>query len=159
MPLKYRFSQRAKQVCRGVFGALVVAAVLGIGLSPASAQTLREKRLQQEQDAALDEEAKFTSDICKTRISASIDWASFKARDGRLRGAYARDCDKALSAIERICREDGGRRKVKRGISRVKCGAGNRRRVVLEDGKLLYAIDGRGGNDHEYIYKYLKKKL
>ena len=159
MSLKYRFSSMAKQACRGFLGVLALAVALGASYSPASAETLREKRLMQEQNAALAEEAKFTSEICNTRITASIDWASFHARDGRLRGSYARDCDKALSAIERICREDGGRRKVKRGISRVKCGGGNRRRAVLDDGRLLYAIDDKGGNDHEYIYKYLKKKL
>ena len=149
----------AKQACRGFLGVLALAVALGAGLSPASAQTLREKRLMQEQDAALAEEAKFTSEICKTHISASIDWASFMARDERLRGSYARDCDQALAAIEQICRQDGGRRKVKDKIKSVRCGAGKRRRVVLDGGRLLYAIDDNGGSDHEYIFNYLKKKL
>jgi hypothetical protein len=157
--LKHLFSCKAKHVCRAATLSLVAAFLFGAGLAPVEAGSLREKRLQQGENEALADEARFTSEVCGTRISASIDWDSYTLRDGRLSGRYARDCDRALSAIERICRQEGGKRKVRRQIKSVRCGAGDRRRIVLKEGRLLYAISDRRGADYEYIYDYLSKNL
>jgi hypothetical protein len=138
-----------------VFACLAFALV---GTAVAESGSLRDERTKREQDKAFAEEAKYTSEVCGSRITASIHWQSFENRDVALDHSYYRDCDVALAAIERMCRE-GQMARVTTQIKSVQCGAGTKRRVVLSNGTLLYAIPVRPKNDHKFIYDYLNKKL
>ena len=109
-----------------------------------------------DQDRRLRNEAEFTSRVCQTGVSASIDWNSFGTRGiGKRVSSY---CDVALSAIERLCRED--LEKAKGLVRSLRCGAGKKRAVSLSGSTLKYAVGPSPSRaDHDYIYKYLKKKL
>lgn len=120
------------------------------------APSLRERQAMRDQERRLNSEAEFTSKICDTQISASIHWSSFNTRGSGL--SVVGYCDVALSAIERICRED--KSKVKGRLRSLQCGAGEKRAVELTGATLRYAVGPRpGGDDHEFVYRYLKKKL
>lgn len=109
-----------------------------------------------DQERRLRNEAEFTSNVCQTRVSASIHWESFGTRGlGRPVSSY---CDVALSAIERLCREDLEKA---RGLVRsLRCGAGKKRAVSLSGSSLNYAVGPSPSRaDHDFVYKYLKKKL
>lgn len=147
-----------------------VAALLGLALilvaaepllgafAPAEAAgpSLQERRHQRDQEKRLNDEAEFTSKICETRISASIHWQSFSTRGGSQN--VVGYCDVALSALERICREN--KSKVQGRISHVQCGAGEKRRVVVSGSTVRYAVGPRPSrDDHDYVYKTLKRQL
>lgn len=72
------------------------------GAHPASAQSLRDLRAQDADNAALAREAAYTSEVCGRKIPARIDWSSSKSwpADQSLAGA----CDGALGAVEALCR-------------------------------------------------------
>ena len=142
-----------------VWAVLIVfvqPAVPGAGDAEAAGTSLQERRHQREQQRRLDDEAAFTSNVCNTRISASIHWDSFNSRGGTLN--VVGFCDVALSAIERICRETPG--KVQSRIRHLECGAGERRAVQLNGGTVKYAVGPRPSReDFDYVYKTLKRKL
>ncbi|TNE36040.1 MAG: hypothetical protein EP347_11955 [Alphaproteobacteria bacterium] len=120
--------------------------------------TLLDERVKRDQSRSFSNEARYTSEVCDTTITASIHWESFEARDGNLTRSYDRDCDNALSAIERICRE-GKWEEVAANIKRVRCGAGKENRAVLENGTLLFAVSRNPNEAHQKVYDYLNKKL
>lgn len=71
-------------------------------VAPAAAQSLREMRAQEAEEAALLREAAFTEQLCGISFDVSIDWRSFANwPDG---AAVARACDRGLSEIETSCR-------------------------------------------------------
>ena len=121
-----------------------------------SSPTLQERQHMRDQERRLRSEADFTSKVCQTRVSASIHWPSFETRGtGRRVASY---CDVALSAIERLCREDV--EKAKGLVRNLKCGAGKKRAVSLSGSTLNYAVGPSPSRaDHDFVYKYLKKKL
>lgn len=135
----------------------VLAASAGSVLAEPSGSLLDE-RVKRDQSRSFSDEARYTSEVCDTNISASIHWESFEARDGSLTRSYDKDCDNALSAIERICRE-GKWEEVAANIKRVRCGAGTKTRAVLENGTLLFAVTNRPSGSHEDVYRYLNSKL
>lgn len=148
-----------------VFGlAVVLTAVLALtqplpgrlGAAEAAGPSLQERRHQRDQDKRLSNEAEFTSKICETGISASIHWPSFETR-GRNMNVVGR-CDVALSALERLCREN--KSKVQSSVRHVQCGAGDKRAVVISGSTIRYAVGPRAArDDHDFVYKILKRKL
>ncbi|TNE57205.1 MAG: hypothetical protein EP340_09420 [Alphaproteobacteria bacterium] len=135
----------------------VLAVIAGAALAEPSGSLLDE-RVKRDQSRAFSDEARYTSEVCDTTITASIHWESFEKRDGNLTRSYDKDCDNALSAIERICRE-GKWEEVAANIKRVRCGAGNEIRAVLDNGTLLFAVTKRPSGSHEEVYRYLNKRL
>ncbi len=145
-------------VLLGLALTLVLARPLFDSLAPAEAAgpSLQERRHQRDQEKRFSDEAEFTSKICGTRISASIHWPSFSTRGSAMN--VVGYCDVALSALERICRED--KSKVQSRISHVQCGAGAKRRVVVSGSTVRYAVGPRPSrDDHDYVYKTLKRQL
>lgn len=100
----------------------------------AEAQSLREIRARESEEAALDREASYTQSVCGNSFSASIDWRS--AADWPDGVSIAASCDGALGALEAICRNADGKRKAKR-ISRFVC-AGDGAGADLNGGTLRY---------------------
>ncbi|MBT8473027.1 MAG: hypothetical protein HKN14_04750 [Marinicaulis sp.] len=72
--------------------------------SPIHAQSLKELRSQDAEEAQLNQEISYTSTICGRPISANIDWKS--AADWPDDVSLAAACDSALSALEAACRTD-----------------------------------------------------
>lgn len=142
----------------GLAVTLVLARPLFPGAAPAEAAgpSLQERRHQRDQEKRFSDEAEFTSKICETKISASIHWQSFRTR-GSTRNVVGY-CDVALSALERICREN--KSKVQGRVRHVQCGAGEKRRVVVSGSTVRYAVGPRPSrDDHNYVYKTLKRQL
>lgn len=142
-----------------VWGVAPVLAQPVPGLAQAARaerESLQERRHQRDQEERLADEAAFTSKVCSTRISASIHWPSFATRGKNLN--VVGYCDVALSALERICRES--KQKVQGRISHLECGAGNRRRVVINGSTIQYAVSARPARDDvDFVYDRLKRGL
>jgi len=81
--------------------SLSLAIVICTTLS-ASAQSLKSLRAQEAEEAALDAEADYTSEVCGVSITASIDWST--TSDWPAAESLAEACDGALSAVEAACR-------------------------------------------------------
>lgn len=111
--------------------------------SVAAAQSLREIRARESEEAALDREASYTQSVCGTSFSASIDWRS--AADWPDGVSIAASCDGALGALEAVCRTGDGKRKAQR-ISRFVC-AGDGAGADLNGGTLRY---GASPGDNGY---------
>jgi hypothetical protein len=109
-----------------------------------------------DQERRLAHEADFTSKMCETNITTSIHWPSFNTRGT---GQYVVGrCDVALSAIERICRDN--KAKVKGRIRHFECGAGDKRAIDLNGSSVRYAVGPRPKrDDHDFVYKFLNRKL
>lgn len=137
---------------------LVLAQPLMSGFASAEAAgpSLQERRHQRDQDKRFANEAEFTSEKCETKITASIHWPSFQTRR-RGMNVVGR-CDVALSALERLCREN--KSKVQGRVHHVQCGAGDKRAVVMSGSTIRYAVSPRPSrDDHDFVYKFLKRKL
>ncbi|WP_428407061.1 hypothetical protein [Hyphococcus sp.] len=90
---------------KGIFRirALAAAGALLCAASPVfAAQSLREMRAQESDEAALEREAAFTEQLCGMSFDVTIDWRSFAGwpQDADI----ARACDRGLSEIEKSCR-------------------------------------------------------
>jgi hypothetical protein len=83
---------------QGVFAAVAMFCLV----APAAAQSLREMRAQEAEEATLRREAAFTEQLCGISFDVSIDWRSFA--DWPEGAAIARACDRGLSEIETSCR-------------------------------------------------------
>ncbi len=138
--------------------ALLVPLFMASAPAYAADTTYREEKMMEDQNRKLSEEAEFTSEICGTRISVKLRWDSFLARDGRVSSGVYRECDRALSAIERICRDESKVEALREKLQRVECGGGKKTRVRLEDGSLRYAIS-RGDGGHQDVFEYLNSRL
>jgi hypothetical protein len=88
---------------RLALAAFVLAALAAAG---AGAQSLRSLRAQESDAGALAREVAYTSSVCGSNISASIDWSASSAwpESQSLAGA----CDQALGALETLCRSGRG---------------------------------------------------
>lgn len=150
------------------FGAILIALGVAVVLvlaqpvpnslvsAQAAGPSLHERRHQRDQDKRLADEAEFTSKICESRITASIHWPSFQTRGSG--ASVVGRCDVALSALERLCREN--KSKVQESVRHVQCGAGDKRAVVLSGSTVRYAVSPRPSrDDHDFVYKILKRKL
>ncbi len=93
---------RGKAILR--IGALAAAGALLCAASPGfAAQSLREMRAQESDEAALQREAAFTEQLCGLSFDVLIDWRSFS---GWPQGAdIAGACGRGLSDIETRCRK------------------------------------------------------
>lgn len=143
---------------RFIAASLLMSLFLSSLPAHAADTTYRERMMMQEQSRKLSEEAEFTSETCGTRIRASLHWDSFLARDGRVSTNVYRECDGALSAIERICRDESKVEALREKLQRVECGGGKKTRVRLEDGSLRYAIS-RGDGGHQAVFEYLNGRF
>jgi len=81
---------------------LALAILTGISAATASAQSLKDLRFRERENAELSRQAAFTGEVCGRTISASIDWES--AANWPVSASLAGACDGALSAVETICR-------------------------------------------------------
>lgn len=96
-------------------GALLAAYSI---VEASSAQSLRDLRQRDAAERTLDREAAYTSSVCQTSISASIDWRS--AADWPDASRLVASCDGALGALEAFCRSNVGRQRAQ-NISRFVC--------------------------------------
>lgn len=102
MMVRSRISFRKMTIAAvGIFSAFSL-----VPADNASAQSLKEIRARDAEERALQREADFTARVCRSPISASIDWRS--ASDWPEGVSIARACDGALSALEAMCRQGRG---------------------------------------------------
>lgn len=118
-----------------VFFAFAVA----LTAASASAQSLKDLRARERENAELARQAAFTSDVCGRPISASIDWASSATWPAG--ESLAEVCDGALGAVETICRR--GRTNI---VDRFVC-AGDGSGADLSGKTLRYGAEP-GGNGY-----------
>ncbi len=117
-----------------------VCGVLVFGV--ASAQSLKELRVRDAEEAALDREVAYTQSVCGSSIDASIDWRS--AADWPESVSLTLSCDGALGAVEAYCRTGEGKSRAQR-ITRFVC-AGDGSGASLRGGTLRYgATPGDNG--------------
>ena len=83
------------------------AGVLIVLAGAASAQSLKEARARESEEAALNREAAYTKSVCGTPLRVSIDWRS--AADWPDGVSLAAACDGALGALEASCRSNAGK--------------------------------------------------
>jgi len=136
MPHRTSITKFALALCTVMLGCGIIASV-------ASAQSLKELRGQESENAALNREAAYTQSVCGNSISASIDWRS--AADWPEDVSIAASCDGALGALEAMCRNDASRPKAQR-VTRFIC-AGDGSGASLRGGTLRYGASP-GGNGY-----------
>jgi len=108
----------------------------------AAAQSLKELRVRDAEETALDREVAYTQSVCGSAIGASIDWRS--AADWPASVSLTSSCDGALGALEAYCRTRDGKSRAKR-ITRFVC-AGDGAGASLRGGTLRYgATPGDNG--------------
>lgn len=123
-------------------GLAVTAGVLTVVVGAASAQSLKEARARESEEAALNSEAAYTKSVCGNSLSVSIDWRS--AADWPDGVSLAAACDGALGALEASCRSAAGKAQAQR-IKRFVC-AGDGSGPSLRGGVLRYgASPGKNG--------------
>ena len=132
-----------RRLCAAFAAALGVS--MSVGLTPSSAQSLREIRAQEAEENALDREVAYTESVCGISLSARIDWRS--AADWPSSSSLASACDGALGALEAICRNNSGRTKAQR-ISSFVC-AGDGSGASLRGGSLRYGASPGGSGFSE----------
>jgi hypothetical protein len=126
------WAARAAAACS--FGALL----FGV----ASAQSLKELRVRDAEEAALDREVAYTQSVCGSSIDASIDWRS--AANWPADVSLTLSCDGALGALEAFCRAGDGKSRAQK-ITRFVC-AGDGAGASLRGGTLRYgATPGDNG--------------
>ncbi|MHA7872729.1 MAG: hypothetical protein ACX939_10295 [Hyphococcus sp.] len=107
-----------------------------------AAQSLKEIRARESEEARLAREARYTQSVCDHSFSARIDWSS--AADWPQGSSLAASCDGALGAVEAFCRTEAGKRRIKRVTSFICAGDGAGPR--LQSGALRYgAAPGDNG--------------
>ena len=132
-----------------VIGAAVLCAALCLGA--ASAQSLKELRLQDAEETALEAEVAYTKSVCGGRISATIDWRS--AADWPDGVSLVSSCDGALGALEAYCRSAGEMKKINRFVC-----AGDGSGASLRGGMLRYGASP-GDNGYAETKALLDKEL
>jgi len=139
----------------GFIGAITLV------LSPAlgSAQTLKERKAQLGEEEALASEVAYTNEVCGSNISASVDWQSFSNADLESDADPSGSCDAALSAIENMCTDERGQQAVKGQVSEVVCSKGTSRGVTLQQGTLMFEINGPHGDDFKFVRDYLSREF
>ena len=128
-------------------GALALCVLATAG----HAQTLKERKAQQKQTAALQSEVAYTNQICGSAISAEVDWSRYA---GPVREATS-SCDAALSALESLCADQLSQEEIQKRVDQVVCTKGDDRQVSLKKGTLTFQMDGPGLDDFRYIRDYL----
>lgn len=118
------------------------AGVLIVLAGAASAQSLKEARARESEEAALNREAAYTKSVCGTPLRVSIDWRS--AADWPDGVSLAAACDGALGALEASCRSNAGKTQAQ-SIKSFVC-AGDGAGPSLRGGVLRYgASPGENG--------------
>ncbi len=124
----------AARAAVGVFCALL----FGV----ASAQSLKELRGRDAEEAALDREVAYTQSVCDSSIHATIDWRS--AADWPDDVSLTLSCDGALGALEAFCRTADGKSQAQK-VTHFVC-AGDGAGASLSGGTLRYgATPGDNG--------------
>ena len=140
----------AKPLKLSLVALLAIAAIA----ARADAQSLRELRSQEAENAALAEEAGYTSSICQTPLRASIDWRTTANWPENV--SLAASCDGALGALESICRTPDGRKRAKR-ITRFVC-AGDGSGPSISGHTLRFGAEP-GGNGFAATKSLLESQL
>ncbi|MEZ5919822.1 MAG: hypothetical protein R3C60_00570 [Parvularculaceae bacterium] len=118
-------------------GAILAFGLGALGSSAVGADpSLKSLRARDAELDALSRQAAYTSEVCGTRVSASIDWGSSK--NWPATESLADACDGALSAVESQCR--AGRRGL---VTRFVC-AGDNSGASLSGKTLRYGASPRG---------------
>lgn len=121
---------------------LLILAALAAMTGAAFAQSLKEIRAREAEEASLKREVAFTRSVCNSRLVGRIDWRS--AADWPESVSLAASCDGALGALEALCREPEGKAHAGK-ISRFIC-AGDGAGASLSGGALRYgASPGASG--------------
>lgn len=133
-------------------------ASLSVGLASsfptASAQSLKERRAQAAEEAALQNEADYTANVCGTSIRATILWSTASTwPEGQ---SIAKACDGALGAIEAMCRT-GREADVQSKIKSFQC-LGDGSGPSLRGGTMTYGA-APGTNGYQQTRKYLERQL
>ncbi len=119
----------------------ICAAIAFAGASPLAAQSLKSIRAQQSENENLASEMSYTNSVCGGSIKSEINWA--RAADWPDGASLASACDGALSALEAICRADGGKKRAA-SIKKFVC-SGDGAGPSLSGGTLTYGASP-GGN-------------
>lgn len=130
-------------------------AMIAFAAAPAfAAQSLKSIRAQQSESDTLDDEVSYTNSVCGGAISSEINWST--AADWPEGESLAAACDGALSALEAICRADGGKGRASK-ITRFVC-TGDGAGPSLSGGVLEYGASP-GDNGFTDTKDYLDSAL
>ena len=121
---------------RCIFSVTLVSIfALTMGIGSASAQSLKEARAKDALTRALEREATYTSSVCGSDVTASIDWTSTGDWPQGLDLVGA--CDRSLAAVEAACRAN---KKRAQSITRFVC-AGDGAGAQLSGSTLRYGAN------------------
>lgn len=130
-----------------------ICAALALTAASANAQSLKSLRAQEAEETALANEAAYTAQVCGSRLSARIDWRS--AADWPDSVSLAATCDRALSALEAVCRS--GAKPGARSIASFVC-AGDGAGPSLSGSTLRYGA-APGADGFSATRSYLESAL
>lgn len=138
----------------------VLGLALALPLASTGAVSLKEQEKRTKIQSELDEELELDNEKCGTKITASINWDSFKGADtGQSVSGY---CATALTAARQLCESgDAGKKAVQKGIKKYTCAYGGKgkRAVSLKAGTLSLKIDFEESNYEDFVKAYLENNL
>lgn len=137
---------------------LLIISVLGLSFT--AAQSLQDKEIQIQQEAALQEIIVSTNQRCgDANLTANFDWTKFSSEDLKSYG-IAGFCGEALRAVARTCESSEiAMKTVKEKLESVACGKATPRSIELNDGNLHFNIDFNSSNDSNFVYEFLINNL
>jgi hypothetical protein len=157
---------RSRQSRLAFVAGVAVLAWAGVALADLSP---RQREFADREDGYFNQELATTNEKCGTKITAKIDWESFKEEiDKSLDGQHGTKynfnsyCGKPLGEIWTLCEQDEKTKaSIKKRIKSYTCkyGGKDRRKIALKGTSLTMWVDWEGYNYSDWIKAYLNKVL
>jgi len=140
---------------------LVSTGVAFAGLS------LRQKELVKKEDADLTEKLAQANKACETKMTAKVDWDSFKGEIDKWLDGKDKDkinfalCAEPINQVRWLCERPEGKSAVQKRIVSFSCkfGGKGKRAIGLKGSNLSLSVDWDVGLYDDYVKEYLGKTL
>jgi hypothetical protein len=133
--------------------------LMGLVLTSADAQTLKQRKEIKLRQSSLQNEVNYTNKVCGTDIDADVYWSSYEQFMDSESAADLHSCDAVLSALESLCADKASQEVIKKKVDQVICTKGDSREVELKEGTLMFQVDGVTMDHFNFIREYLVNTL
>ena len=142
------------------WSALALVFVVGCAaLSPATAQSLGDRRMHATHEDELAHAAEFTDRACGTHLKTGFDWSGFDSAQLADKNPVSW-CTAALNAIEEICSDAIGKEALSTKVKALTCGGAANTSVTLDsEGTVKFLFSMTPNQNKEMVRDYLNKHL
>ena len=139
--------------------SVLVACLTVVATVSASAQSLAERRMQADRDAALAHAAELTSKTCGITLKTTFAWSTFDAAEVQQKDPVAW-CQAGLDALEQVCGDAMGKQAVASKVKALTCaGAAAPSASLAPDGTLTFSFSLGPNQNRQLVREYLEKNL